>query len=391
MNLQKKKLVIVNQDVGYLFIDLANRALEQYDDVVLVSGSVIELGTSLDPRVKVVRVTRYRRSSMLARLVTWVIGVLQILVLLSTRFRRHDVILSSNPPLNSLLSLLVGNKMGLFVLDLYPEALHKTGMVSERSIIVRLWGRLNASAYRRFRVIWALTPSMKTAIEEYGVHVTHAPAWASDFANDLDPDFLEQERLKDAWIVLYSGNLGREHELECLLDCAAGLADHDSLLFVIAGEGWKKKTLQERIAVEGLKNVRLLSKLPAPAFTSLLRHSRIGVVTQSARTADICIPSKTFNLLASGLPILGIGQPDSDFGILINGSASGRVFLPEQTSEMIQFISACWNDDSAMQQLRQNSQETAHTFTKQNAAVMIDQFVNLEKSALDQTERPVTD
>lgn len=391
MKPQKKKLVIVNQDVGYLFIDLANAACSHYEEVVLISGSIIELGTSLDPRVQVVGIARYKRSSALARLVTWAMGVIQVLFLLGVRFRKHEVILSSNPPLNALLPLLLGNKMGLFVLDLYPEALHKTGMVSANNTLVRLWRRLNKAAYKRFRVIWALTPSMKREIEGYDVPVTHAPAWASDFANDTDPKFLEKEGLADAWIVLYSGNLGREHELECLLECASKLSDHDDLLFVIAGEGWKKKALQERIAAEDLKNVRLLPKLPAPAFTSLLRHSRIGVVTQSARTADICIPSKTFNLLSTGLPVLGIGQPDSDFGELIDNTGAGRVFLPEQTGEMKKFISACWQEESTMQDFKQNAAAASQEFTKENAEEMIKDFTDLESVSFKPADHPATD
>lgn len=139
----KKKLVIVNQDVGYLFIDLANAALADYDEVVLLAGSVIEFGSSLDEKVVSRRIVRYRRQSMISRAVTWVLGIVQIFWLLLTKYRRHEVLLSSNPPLTSLLPLILRRKMGLYVLDHYPEALHKTGMVRENHPIVKIWGWLN--------------------------------------------------------------------------------------------------------------------------------------------------------------------------------------------------------------------------------------------------------
>lgn len=371
----KKKLVIVNQDVGYLFIDLANAALADYDEVVLLAGSVIEFGSSLDEKVVSRRIVRYRRQSMISRAVTWVLGIVQIFWLLLTKYRRHEVLLSSNPPLTSLLPLILRRKMGLYVLDHYPEALHKTGMVRENHPIVKIWGWLNRKAYPRFSAIWTLTPSMKRAIESgYGVTVTHIPAWASERNGDTNPAFLAQNGLENAWIVLYSGNIGREHDVECLLECAARMREAENLRFVIAGEGWKKKMLADRIAAENLQNAVLLPKLPGPDFAALLDHTKIGVVTQSPRTADVSIPSKTFNLLAAGLPILGIGRPNSDFGDLIGSSGSGQVFTSGQIDEMCAFIRDCRDDPAKAASFPENARKTALSFTRANAEKLVRAF-----------------
>lgn len=375
MSSNSKKLVIVNQDVGYLFVDLANAALSHYDEVVLVSGSIIELGSRLDERVTVRQMFRYRRQSVLSRFTSWILGFFHIVWLLLTRFRTHEVLAASNPPLTTLLPLFVRNKIGLYVLDLYPEALHKTGMVSARNPVVRIWAILNSVAYRRFDAIWALTPSMKAIIEEqYEITVDFAPAWAGEFATGEDHSFLDRQGLTGRWIVLYSGNLGREHEIEALLDCAAILTDRQDLIFVIAGDGWKKKALEERVASEGLSNVVLLPKLPGAEFSALLAHARVGVVTQSLRTADVCIPSKTFNLLASGLPVLGIGKPDSDFGELINGDGAGRVFMTDQVDGMSKFLSNLREDDAVYGECQQQALHSAKTFTRSNARRVLDQF-----------------
>lgn len=375
MDAKDNKLVIINQDVGYMFIDLANVALEHYEEVNLVNGSIVELGSRLDDRVKTWQMFRYRRRSVLSRFASWLLGFLQVAWLLRTRFRTHETVVASNPPLNTLLPLLVRNKMGLYVLDMYPEALHKTGVVSPKNPVVRVWSRLNALAYRRFSTIWALTPSMKATIEqEYEVEVGLAPAWASAPDTDLDRSFLDRVGLKNAWTVLYSGNLGREHEVEALLDCAAMLSARADLVFVVAGEGWKKKMLEDRVTAERLTNVQLLPKLPAAEFSALIDHARIGVVTQSLRTADVCIPSKTFNLLAAGLPILGIGKPGSDFGELIDGTGSGRVFLPGQVEDMCRFLSACWEDESVLRKYRARARLTSTSFTRANAERLMDQF-----------------
>lgn len=370
------RLVIVNQDVGYLFVDLANAGLRQYDEVTLITGSVVELGSRLDERVKVRPMVRYRRRSVVSRLISWLIGFVQLVWMLRWHYRADEILVSSNPPLNTLLSLLLPNKVGLYVLDLYPEALHKTGMLSVRNPIVRVWARLNRLAYGRFSSVWALTPSMKTVVEQqYNVKVRFAPAWASELVDDVDRSFLDRERVADSWVVLYSGNLGREHEIECLLDCAARLSDCSGLLFVIAGDGWSRARLRDRIIREHLSNVRLMGKLPGTEFSTLLSHARIGVVSQSLRTADVCIPSKTFNLLASGLPILGIGKIDSDFGHLIGSTGSGKVFFPNQIGDMSSFVRSCWQDEEIRRGFELRSLRAADAFKRSNADCVMRQFV----------------
>lgn len=378
----KKRLVIVNQDVGYLFIDLANVAVEHYGKVVLLSGSVVELGGRLDPRVQIWNISRYRRHSGFSRFFSWLRSFLQIAWRVRTRFRHYEVLLSSNPPLNTLLPLFCANRMGLYVLDLYPEALYKTGLVAESNPVVRLWRRFNRFAYHRFDSIWALTPSMKSSIERsYGVTVGLIPAWASRLDDSADQGFLRREDLAEAWIVLYSGNLGREHDVEALLGCAKFLYAHEDLLFVFAGEGWKRQSLVRRAELEKLNNVRFLPKLPANKFATLLAHARIGVVTQSLRTADVCIPSKTFNLLAQGLPILGIGKPDSDFGKLIEESGAGRVFLPNEVQRMSEFIASCVVNDAMLQGCRAGARRAAQSYTRANAERLVAHFS--ERSADD--------
>ena len=372
---QRARLVIVNQDAGYLFVDLANAALGQYDEVCLLCGTVVELGSRLDERVLVRRIVRYKRDSLFTRFLSWIAGFMNIVWVLRTRFREHEVIASSNPPLNTLLPLLIRNKIGLYVLDLYPEALDKTGMVSERNVIVSVWARLNRLAYPRFQKVWSLTPSMRIAIEgSYNIAVDLMPAWSTEMDECEDETLLDRERIRDAWVVLYSGNLGREHEVERLLGSAARLVHCKGLLFVIAGEGWKKAMIRDRVANEKLGNVRLLGKMSAPEFSTLLRHAKIGVVTQSFRTADVCIPSKTFNLLASGLPILGIGKPDSDFGELISSSKSGKVFHPDEEGEMSEFLEACWRNEPFRLELRNEALEIAGAFTKKNAESLVESF-----------------
>ncbi len=375
-NATPRRLLIVNQTVGYLYVDLANAALEHYAEVCLLTGSLVELGSRLDPRITVRKIARYRKGSVLGRLWSWMISFVQIVVLIRLRYRHYDIIAASNPPLSTWLPLFSPNRIGLHVLDLYPEALYKTEMVSAGNLIVRIWARINRATYPRFTSIWALTPSMTRMIgEKYDCRVTHVPAWASRLASPQASDYLKRLGLLNKWIVLYSGNLGREHDIEALVECAAKLQECEGLVFVIAGQGWKREALERTVKERQLGNVCLLPKLAEDDFSALLNHARLGVVTQSLRTADVCIPSKTFNLLSAGLPILGIGDPESDFGYLVRDHKVGAVYKPHDTVGMGQFITSCWQDPKIGRALRMQVATAAAQFTTENARRIVQSFV----------------
>ena len=61
--------------------------------------------------------------------------------------------------------------------------------------------------------------------------------------------------MRDRFVVGYSGNLGRAHELGILLDAADRLRHRLEIVFLIIGEGNQKENLQTEVTRRGLANV----------------------------------------------------------------------------------------------------------------------------------------
>ena len=61
--------------------------------------------------------------------------------------------------------------------------------------------------------------------------------------------------MKDRFIVGYSGNLGRAHELGIVLDAADRLRYRLEIVFLIIGEVNQKENLQAEVTRRGLANV----------------------------------------------------------------------------------------------------------------------------------------
>ena len=84
----------------------------------------------------------------------------------------------------------------------------------------------------------------------------------------------------------------------------------------------------EEIKKRKLDNCKLLPKQSVELFFAALAATNVGVVSLSQAAANVSIPSKTFNLLGAGKPILCIGSEESEYnavGIFVFSLSVNRV------------------------------------------------------------------
>jgi hypothetical protein len=214
----KKKIVLINQSAGYLFIDVANAFSEEYDEVVLMAGDLMPMNESVSPLVKVHKIFSYNRGSTLKRMFSWLVSLLNIWWLLLVKYRKFDLLVSSNPPTAStLIPLLFKRKICLLIYDIYPDGLVAGNFIASNNFIFKCWAWLNRRAYKKAYRIFTLTPGMATAMGAYAPieKIKVVPAWASSSKQDnciaeRDNLFLKKYSLEGKFIVMYSGNLGKE-------------------------------------------------------------------------------------------------------------------------------------------------------------------------------------
>ena len=377
--MKSKNLLIINQMSGYLFIDIANYAVQKYNSVVLMTGSLHPLMTDIDKSVKIVYIKKYNRKSVLTRFVSWVFGFVQIAWLIKFRYRNYEVLASSNPPIASWLPLIVPNKTHLVVLDVYPEALSATRMMTETHFIYRFWEKLNQISYKRFKNIYTLTNGMKDQLAVYKNEKVHVvPPWPEKFIKTSQGTniFIEKFCLQDKFIVLYSGNLGREYDIECLADVARNLRPHTDIIIVVAGKGWRYETLKDLISKESLRNMLLIPFQDADGFNASLNAMHIGVVVQARSAPKVCIPSKIYNIMAFSKPILCIGSNDTDLGRLVTSENLGSVFMPSEVQDIADFILTLFMNKNIYSVYCAAVNSVANKFTKSNAATIVDTCFN---------------
>ena len=326
-----RSIVLVNQSSGYLTVDIANAFAAAYERVTLVAGDLRENGRPLDPRVRVRRIAAYDRRSKTRRLLTWLRGTLGILWILLVRERRGEVLYFTNPPMAYLLAGVMRRPFSVVVYDIYPEALASVG-IRTGNPLYRWWAARNRRLFRRARCVFTLSESMRVLLERYAapekIRVVHN--WAAlETRTPLpktDNPFVREHGLEGRFTVLYSGNIGFTHSVEQLVALAARMSGDDRFRFVIVGEGGRKAALQEQARREGLHNCLFLTWQPAATLPHSLAAADVAVVTLSDGASGVSVPSKTYNLMAAGAPLLCIASPQTELSRLVETYDNGRCF-----------------------------------------------------------------
>ena len=367
-----RKIVLVNQSSGYLVVDDLNAYCTKYDRVNILCGRLSPGVRLINPKVKVDKICGYNRSSGLKRMLTWAWGSIQVFFKLLTKYRGWEVVYYTNPPMACFSALLLNNRFRIVEYDIYPEALQTIG-IGKENIVYKIWGRQKKCLYQKAERVYTLSEGMKEILTAYGPteKIKVVPLWsASDDFKPVKKDeniFIKENHLDGKFIVLYSGNIGYTHNVECVVEVAKQMKEEKDVIFLIIGDGKKKADLEADVKDAGLENVRFL---PFQNFSMLpfsLASADLGVITLDENVSKVSVPSKTFNLLAVGCPLLAISNDDTKMYRLISKYQNGRCFAKTKIDEITAYIREMKENEELRLQYGHNSLEASKNFTYRNA------------------------
>jgi hypothetical protein len=93
----------------------------------------------------------------------------------------------------------------------------------------------------------------------------------------------------------------------------------------------------------------------------------LGVVVLDDTAANISIPSKTYDLLSAGTPILGICSEVSSLSILLKYFDCGVSMSKDDLSNILNFLKKVEQDPKLLKNLAKNALQASKDFTSKNA------------------------
>ena len=148
--------------------------------------------------------------------------------------------------------------------------------------------------------------------------------------------FRREWGLEGKTVALYSGNIANKQGLDVVIEAARQMQAREDIVFVISGEGPNRAHL-ERLA-HGLPNVLFRKLQPESRIGDLLKLADIHLLPQLHDAADLVLPSKLGNMLASGRPVVATVRPGT--GIARELVNCGIVVPPEVPEAIVSAINA---------------------------------------------------
>lgn len=243
------------------------------------------------------------------------------------------VIPLSDPPLLTVAATRIARRRGAHVInwiqDIYPEvAIALTGHRWLRAL------RLPRDrAWRRAIRCITLGRDMANAVAARGVpadRIAIIPNWPPAGVAPAAPSEIEPLRrrwdLTDRCVIAYSGNLGRVHDLEPVLDLATALRHDPRIRFLFIGGGAQRSALQAEAARRGLTHIQFRPAVPRSELNIALGAGDLHLVTLRPGCERYVFPSKLYGVAAAARPVLFIGPRDSEIATLIRQHAFGLTF-----------------------------------------------------------------
>ena len=253
------------------------------------------------------------------------------------RIGRGDVVLVvTNPPTLPLLAAFACRlrraKFVLLVHDVYPDAAVVTGILRPNSFAERLVRRINQTAYRAASIIVVIGRDMKqrvasSLLDGDSERIMVITNWGDteEVSEELGNRnrFRQDLGLSGHCVVQYAGNMGRTHDVDVVLDAAHALEGSEEIQFLFVGSGARWPTVVESLQRQPRPNVHLLPRQPRELLAELLDACDLAVLAFIPGMAGISVPSRMYNIMAAGKPIVAAVDEDSELAQVIREEGIG--------------------------------------------------------------------
>ena len=253
---------------------------------------------------------------------------------------RADVVVSgSSPPCLGVVADRVARKHGAahihWAMDMYPELAIELGEIRRTSLVAKITRWAMRGVYRRAKSVIALDADMAARFRALRVEPACIRPWVTRATAAVagGPEA--------PWTWIYSGNLGRAHEWETLLQAQALIEARGvdaRLLFQGGGPSWK--AAQARAAVLGLRRCEWQEYVAAEGLSASLLRCEALIATQLPAVRGLLWPSKLALMLTLPRPILFVGPADGAIAAELRGLRHAGVFAPGDADGVAAWIAA---------------------------------------------------
>ena len=290
--------------------------------------------------------------------------------------RSCDVMfISSTPPIQGAMAGLVKKcrrdhiPMVYNLQDIFPDSLVGTGLAKKGGLLWKIGRAIENFTYRNADKIIVISQDFKRNIMAKGVPEEKIEViynWVDEnavqpVAKAENPLYEEFGLSREAFTVVYAGNLGNAQNIGIILEAARQINDNDNVndnrvQFVIFGTGGLEEEIRRRIAEEGLTNVRLLPLQPYERVSQVYSLGDACVVSCKAGLGGSAMPSKTWTIMSCGRPVIA-SFDEGELKEIIESGPCGVFTHAGKVEEFVAAVRSLMADRDRCEQMGRNARQ----------------------------------
>ena len=259
------------------------------------------------------------------------------------RLNKIDVIIVSSPTFLSAFAGLFMSKIRRVpfvfeVRDLWPAVFVDLGILSN-VFLIRVLESWEMFLYTQAALVITVTKSFRNKLIERGlpaekiVVVSNGAAVNRFNPGDKKDDLCCDLGFSGKFVVSYIGAHGISQGVATIMEAAITLKYRDDIVFMLVGDGAMKKDMVTIKNDYNLQNVVMLAAQSKERIPDLYRASDVCIVPlRDIPLFDSFVPSKMFEIMSCGIPI--IGSVNGEAREILELSGSAMIISPESVSAL---------------------------------------------------------
>jgi putative colanic acid biosynthesis glycosyltransferase WcaI len=331
------------------------------DAPVLVLSGMAGSATSRPGQPEVIEIRNWMpgKAALIRRAAAEILFAARMFLSLMRRLRGGDVVLTVTAPFLLPHAVAAAAKLKrarsvLIMHDLFPDVLVMVGLLKPASVMTRAIRAINAPMFRALDAIITIGRDTGQLLLRYrGVtsdQIRFIPNWAT-LAPGVRPIGRDNpyRRLHAArFMVGLSGNLGFTHDPVIVFEAARLLRDDTDIHFLLSGWGIGFESLKAMQKEAELANVSLIDRVGDENLEALLSAADVWLIPYRKHVAGVSVPSRFYNLLAVGRPVLIVSEPDAEAAMTVAEHDLGWVVTPGEAGELARTIRLAASSDNRL-------------------------------------------
>lgn len=286
------------------------------------------------------------------------------------RYLRNDsfdwIIMPTPPitlsPLAKYIKNRTGAKFYLILRDIHPQSVWSIGLIRHKW----MYNYLNLKAksgYKTADIIGCMSqgnidfielqyPGMKMGLGKLLYNWVSEPPISKP-----DNSIRERWGIKEKFVALFGGNLGKGQKIENIAWLAEHYIDKEDIVFLIITKGVEKDRLQSIAKEKNLSNILFLDFMPQADYLNLTKSVDLGLVSINEDYAVPTCPSKAISYMASGVPVFAMINPSNDYGQWIEDAGAGYWTVGSDKKRTVDLFDQLYNDIGLRKKMGEDGQK----------------------------------